>query len=236
MNRAVKRRKTLSPGAAVAVLAVLAVVLLVLLLVLRNGAAGGQEGIDRAQALCVVCVDPGHGGDDQGASWEGRLEKEDNLDMALALRAALEERNIYVVMTRDGDDTLTLAERVEQAETEQADLYISLHRNYAEQSACGVEVWVSEQCSATSEELARRVDSALVGVGVQRDRGVRYGSESGQGDYYVLSHTTMPAILVELGFLQDEEDNRLLDTHMQDYAGAIADAVEELWQEGNGDQ
>lgn len=55
--------------------------------------------------------------------------------------------------------------------------------------------------------------------------GVRYGSQSGSGDYYVLSHTTMPAILVELGFIQDQEDNRLLDRNLNQYAEAIADAV-----------
>lgn len=235
MSRAVKTRRRIRPFAVAAALVILAAVLLAV-----HGrprpASGGVLEVDRETALCVVCIDPGHGGDDQGASWDGRLEKDDNLNAALALQRALAERNICAVLTRSDDSTLTLEQRVELAEAEQADLYISLHRNYAEQSACGLEVWVAQQCSATSEELARRVDSALVEVGVQRDRGVRRGSESGQGDYYVLSHTTMPAILVELGFLQDEEDNRLLDRHLDDYAQAIAGAVEGLWQEEHTEQ
>lgn len=181
--------------------------------------------VDRANALCVVCIDPGHGGSDQGTAWEGRLEKDDNLKAALALRDALAERNIYSVLTREGDTGLTLEERVTLAQQEQADYYISLHRNAAEVSANGIEVWVAENCSATSLELAQRVEQGLLAAGVQNSRGVRYGSQSGSGDYYVLSHTTMPAILVELGFIQDPEDNRLLDRNLDQYAAAIADAV-----------
>lgn len=181
--------------------------------------------VDRSSALCVVCIDPGHGGSDQGTSWEGRLEKDDNLKAALALRDALTERNIYSVLTREGDTSLTLEERVAFAQQEQADFYISLHRNAADVSANGIEVWVAENCSATSLALAQRVEQGLTEAGIQNSRGVRYGSQSGTGDYYVLSHTTMPAILVELGFIQDSEDNRLLDQNLDKYAEAIADAV-----------
>ena len=180
--------------------------------------------VDRSSALCVVCIDPGHGGSDQGTSWEGRLEKDDNLKAALALRDALTERNIYSVLTREGDTSLTLEERVAFAQQEQADFYISLHRNAADVSANGIEVWVAENCSATSLALAQRVEQGLTEAGIQNSRGARYGSQSGTGDYYVLSHTTMPAILVELGFIQDSEDNRLLDQNLDKYAEAIADA------------
>ena len=198
-------------------------VILAAVLLLRQ--PGQKHTLDRSSALCVVCIDPGHGGTDQGTAWEGRLEKEDNLKAALALRDALTERNIYPVLTREGDTGLTLEERVALAQEEQADFYISLHRNAAEVSANGIEVWVAENCSATSLALAQRVEQGLVEAGVQNSRGVRYGSQSGSGDYYVLSHTSMPAILVELGFIQDPEDNRLLDRNLDKYAEAIADAV-----------
>ena len=68
-------------------------------------------------------------------------------------------------------------------------------------------------------------EQGLISGGVQTNRGGRQGSQSGSGDYYVLSHTTMPAILIEMGFIQDEEDNRLLDRNRRSYAEAIADAV-----------
>ena len=145
--------------------------------------------------------------------------------MTLALQRALEARNIYVVLTREDDTSLTLEERVAFAQAEQADYYISLHRNYADVSACGIEIWVAEQCSDAALSLAQEVEQGRVSVGVQNNRGVRQGSQSGSGDYYVLSHTTMPAILIEMGFIQDEEDNRLLDRNRRSYAEAIADAV-----------
>lgn len=215
-------------GLALACLALLLAAALVLWnrLNARSEGGPGAAGLpDREDALCVVCIDPGHGGSDQGASWEGRLEKEDNLAVALALQRALADRNICAVLTRSEDTALTLEERVAFAQQQQADYYISLHRNYADVSACGVEIWVAEQCSDAALALARDVEEGLVSVGIQNDRGVRQGSQSGEGDYYVLSHTTMPAILIELGFLQDAEDNRLLDKHLQAYAEAIASAV-----------
>lgn len=176
----------------------------------------------------VVCVDPGHGGSDQGADYDGRLEKDDTLKVGLALQQALEERGFTVVMTRDDDSHITLADRVSCASEAGADYYIALHRNYAEVTAYGIEVWVAQGCSDTTLSLAQLVEDGLNQVGVQRDRGVRAGTQSGDGDYYVLRNTSMPAILIELGFLQDEEDNRLLDKYCDDYAAAIADAVQSV--------
>lgn len=207
------------------VLVVILGIVLAAALFAQSHRGGKSPQVDRASALCVVCIDPGHGGSDQGTAWEGRLEKDDNLKAALALRDALAERNIYPVLTREEDTSLTLEERVAIAEAQQADYYISLHRNAAEVSANGIEVWVAENCSETALDLAQRVEQGLLEAGVQSSRGVRYGSQSGSGDYYVLGHTTMPAILVELGFIQDSEDNRLLDRNLDQYAEAIADAV-----------
>ena len=121
-------------------------------------------------------------------------------------------------------DGLTLDERVSYAEKEHADYFISLHRNVAE-AGNGVEIWVAEQCSTASLALADGIHSGLIDAGVQNDRGVRRGSQSGSGDYYVLSHTSMPAVLVELGFMQDAGDNALFDQNLNAYADAIADAV-----------
>lgn len=222
-GRRVRRRQR--TGVKWLLLALLAVVLLGAAVIGLRGREKSGTRVDRNSALCVVCVDPGHGGSDQGTSWEGRLEKDDNLEAALALREALAEYNIYTVLTREEDTSLTLEERVAVAQQEQADFYISLHRNAAEVDAHGIEVWVAENCSSNSLALAQSVEQGLVEAGVQNSRGVRTGSQSGSGDYYVLSHTTMPAILVELGFIQDREDNRLLDKNMEQYAEAIAAAV-----------
>lgn len=229
MSAVVKKKR--SPVLPVAVMAVLALVLLVILTVYGRDAQTGPARASTAQGELVVCIDPGHGGSDQGASWNERLEKDDNLTLALALRDALEERGIGVVLTRTEDTALSLEERVCFAEEQGADYFISLHRNLYEGQASGVEVWVARQCSDAAEQLARRVQEALVDVGVQQDRGVRRGSQDGEGDYYVLAHTTMPAILVEMGFLQDAEDNRLLDGNLEEYAAAMAEAILTAWEE-----
>lgn len=218
------RKQWIAVGAAAAVL-----LLAALVLALRR--MGPAQTVDRDTALCVVCVDAGHGGTDQGTAWEGRLEKEDTLALAKALQQALNERNIYCVMTRSDDATLSLEERVAIAEEEQADLFLSLHRNSAQVEACGLEVWVSQGCSETSLALAREIEDALIGAGVQESRGVRSGTQSGSGSYYVLRMTSMPAVLLEMGFIQNEEDNRLFDDRLEDYAAAIAGAVENTWKE-----
>ena len=218
-RHAVKSRP--SPKAVIAVLLIVIIALAVLLgvLSLRN-----RSSVRRSDAAATVCVDAGHGGSDPGATGLDRTEKDDTLAAAQALKKALEARNIYVIMTRDDDSTLTLDERVSCAEKQHADFFISLHRNVAE-AGNGVEIWVAEQCSAASVSLADSIHSGLIDAGVQNDRGVRRGSQSGTGDYYVLSHTSMPAVLVELGFMQDEEDNALFDQNLNAYADAIADAV-----------
>lgn len=180
----------------------------------------------------TVCIDAGHGGSDPGASESDRAEKDDTLAAALALRQAMETRNITVVMTRSDDTALSLQERVDCAENANANLFLSLHRNVAE-SGNGIEIWVAQQCSTTSQMLAERIHTNLVAVGVQNDRGVRAGTQNGNGDYYVLSHTSMPAVLVELGFLQDKEDNELFDKHLTDYADAIANAVVDICNQSN---
>ena len=213
--------------------AILAVIVVLAVILLVRHRSGGIKPVDRESALCVVCVDAGHGGEDPGTAWEGRLEKDDTLALALAVEEALNRRNIYCVLTRSDDTTLSLEERVAFAETERADLFLSIHRNSAEADVCGLEVWVAQGCSDTSMALARRLEEALIEAGVQDSRGVRSGSQSGSGSYYVLRMTSMPAALLEMGFIQNEEDNRLFDRRMEDYAAAIAGAVEDTWKENH---
>ncbi len=215
-----------------AVVVVVLVVCIVAIAIRKNqggtvGIAGGITQLPQ-DVPCVVCVDPGHGGKDQGSSYGDRLEKDDNLAVGLALRDALLARGVTVVMTREDDTYLSLEDRVWISTKAEADYYISLHRNYSDTDACGVEIWVSEGCSDEARELADLIDESLSGAGVQEDRGVRTGSESGEGSYYVLRNTVMPAVLIELGFMQDETDNRLLDENTDEYAAAIAGAVVSL--------
>ena len=203
-----------------------------LLILTRHSLSPRSQQVECVSTSYTVCIDAGHGGSDPGASGSDRTEKDDTLAAALALQQAMEARNITVVMTRSDDTALTLQERVACAEKNNANLFLSLHRNVAE-AGNGIEIWIAQQCSATSHALADRVHTNLLAVGVQNDRGIRTGTQSGNGDYYVLSHTTMPAVLIELGFMQDEEDNNLFDRHLTDYTDAIANAVVEICNKSN---
>ncbi|MCD8086791.1 MAG: N-acetylmuramoyl-L-alanine amidase [Clostridiales bacterium] len=181
----------------------------------------------------IVCIDPGHGGSDQGTSYQGRLESEDNLALALAVREAMEAQGITVVMTREDDTYVSRTDRAAIANASGADFFLSLHRNASSDgSGHGIELWYSTRASATTVRWAAQVEEVLVAAGVSGSRGCHSGSQSDPNeDYDVCRLTTMPALLVEMGFIQNEEDNRLFDNRMEDYAQALTDAVLAVWKE-----
>lgn len=184
----------------------------------------------------VVCLDAGHGGKDNGADYQGRYEKDDNLRIAQAVAAYLREKGVTVVMTREEDVFLKLEERCNFANENQADYFVSLHRNTGDGN--GVETWVYSGASEETTTLAQLIQEKLNGVGIQRNRGVKKGSESSEsGNYYVNIHSDMPSCIVELGFMGNAQDNQLFDAKLNDYAAAIGDAILEtygIYGEGDG--
>ena len=174
--------------------------------------------------MSLFAIDAGHGGYDNGASYEGRLEKDDNLRLALAVRDELIRLGQDVVMTRDTDVFVPLDERANIANNAGADLFISLHRNsYPEQlpTANGVENYIYTYATDENERMARLVLDKVVAVGVQQDRGVN------RANFAVLRYAEMPSMLLEMGFINNEEDNRLFDENLQAYARAIAQGAVE---------
>lgn len=176
-----------------------------------------------------VCIDPGHGGRDPGThnpNEESRTEKIDNMRLALAVQEKMEEQGIEVILTRANDDEFpSLMERCDIANKAKVNYFISLHRNFAEGNPSGIEVWKSYNASEESSTLADVVSAALEDAGVTRNRGVSAGSQDHNGDYAVLRATEMPGILIEMGFMGNEEDNKLFDDNMEAYAGAITQSV-----------
>ncbi len=175
----------------------------------------------------LICLDAGHGGDDPGASYEGRLEKDDDLALALAVGRALEDfgsDRLEVLYTRTEDRALELQDRVDIANDAGATLFVSLHRNSG--GGQGVEVWTSAEHHRPETRLARNIMDALEQAGVSRVRGVRSGTAGNAGvSYTVVGRTEMPACLVELGFIDSDTDNALLDEKLDAYAQAIADGI-----------
>ena len=175
----------------------------------------------------LIVVDSGHGGKDPGAVWGDRLEKDDNLRLGLLVRDVLQRHGVNVLMTRDDDSTISLQERVRLANSRDADLFLSLHRNSYERltpDTKGVENFIYLTApAATTGRAAELVLQRVVDVGVQGNRGVK------RGNYYVLRRSRMPAMLLEMGFIINEEDNRLFDQNLNQYAEAIAQGILEYF-------
>ena len=173
----------------------------------------------------VVCIDAGHGGTDVGANNENRYEKNDTLKIANLVREYLEQENIKVIMTRTEDITCTLQERCKIANKKKADLFVSIHRNSAD-TGSGIETWINSKQNEEDIGLATNIMNYIRKTKIQNDRGIKYGTIKGENtDYYVLNNTKMPSCLIELGFISDEEDNKLFDENIKNYAEAIAKGI-----------
>ena len=175
----------------------------------------------------VVCLDPGHGGKSLGALSQDkkRKEQDDNLALALRVKTALEARNVTVVMTRETDVDVSLQQRCRIANLNRADLFVSLHRNSGD-NGTGMEVWICDKPSKKEEKLAGDILKGLVKASDLPMRGVKKGYRNSSGtNYYVNANTNMPSCLVEVGFITSAADNRNFDRNLNAYAESIADAI-----------
>lgn len=187
----------------------------------------------------VVCIDAGHGDWDGGAvktvnGVEVRIEKDDNLRMAMLFREALKEYDIEVVMTRETDVYLGLSERAQIANAAGADVLVSFHRNaYAgADEVRGVEFWIHNSRPADAEGLAQKMLAEVVKVGGLVNRGVKYGTiASSKENYAINREANMASMIIELGFISSDTDNAALDEYGEAYAKGMAQAVYEWLEE-----
>lgn len=177
----------------------------------------------------IVCIDAGHGGKDCGAEGDGTgYEKDDNLKMALSLKAALEERDITVYLTRDNDSEVSFEDRVALANDTKADLMVSVHRNEygADTSVKGYEAWVHSSMPQDSIDAAEKIQAALNETGYIKDRGVKFGSQtSSDEDLYINNHCVGPSVLLEMGFMSNSDDNYIFRNKTDELAAAVADGI-----------
>ena len=173
-----------------------------------------------------VIIDAGHGGQEPGAVYEGRQEKEDALLLAFDVGNALERRGISVSYTRVSDVYDSPYEKAAMANASDADIFLSIHRNAmpVPGTASGVENLVYED-SGTAGALGRNIGEALAEAG-WTDLGVKE-----RPGLVVLRNTKIPAVLVEVGFINNEKDNEFLDANMAATADAIADGVLKTFRE-----
>lgn len=167
-----------------------------------------------------IMLDAGHGGRDPGAVYNGRQEKDDTLALTLAIGEILQNRGIDVEYTRTTDVYETPYQKAMEANEAGVDFFISIHRNSypTDNAVSGVESLVYD-LSGIKLQMAENINSQLESVGF-----VNLGVKARPG-LVVLRRTKMPAVLVEVGFINSDTDNYLFDNNFDDIALAIADAI-----------
>ncbi|MEL6927746.1 MAG: N-acetylmuramoyl-L-alanine amidase [Cyanobacteria bacterium J06600_6] len=176
-----------------------------------------------------IIIDPGHGGEDPGTVGIGGFrEKDVVLPISLDVAEILRKQDIDVVMTRDTDNFISLQGRTDLANDIDADLFVSIHANAINLSrpdVNGLETYYYKSGRRLAEVIHW---SILNGVEID-NRGIR------RARFYVLRHSTMPAVLVEVGFLTGEVDARRLKDpdHRRRMAEAIARGIVEYIKQNN---
>lgn len=175
--------------------------------------------------MARIVIDPGHGGSDPGATNGSYVEKAFNLSIALQVRDyLLSNYNVEVIMTRSTDTTLSLAERVQIANSRGANYFCSIHINAG--GGTGWESFIyNGSVSNFTIEARNKIHQSVMGVigpkyGV-RDRGKK------SANFYVLRETAMPAVLLENLFIDTTSDLNLLrnSTFITDLSRAIAQGI-----------
>ena len=166
----------------------------------------------------VVCLDAGHGGTDSGAVGYGRLEKDDNLKLAKSVGKKI-KRYVDVIQTRTTDVFDSPSKKAEIGNEYGADLFVSFHRNSSElEIANGYETLVYSE-SGTGKYFADYINEEMVKIGFA-DRGTKK-----RPDLSVLKRTSMPAVLLETGFISNLKDNKTFDNRFELISDAIASSI-----------
>lgn len=171
--------------------------------------------------MAIIVIDAGHGGFDNGAMYQGRKEKDDNLKLALAVGEILKRQGYDVVYTRTTDIYQSPYEKAQIGNEAGADYFISFHRNSAENDNTynGVQTLIYGG-DERAERLAENINEELEKVGF-----ANLGIEERTG-LVVLRRTEMPAVLIETGFINHDRDNEIFDNNFNEVASAIAMGIE----------
>lgn len=156
------------------------------------------EGELHAASFRTVVIDAGHGGHDNGGQWGRVYEKHLALDTAYRLEGKLKAAGFLTVMTRRSDYFISLPQRVSAANRYRNAIFVSLHYNYTwKRDVSGLETFYS---SREGYRLAQYVHSSLIRRTRTVDRKVKYAR------FYVIRNCSLPAILVEGGFVSNDKE------------------------------
>lgn len=176
----------------------------------------------------VVVIDAGHGGSETGATYSGIYEKTLNLKIAKYVQSELEKNGVRVYMTRTTDTTTSLSSRTSLANSVNADLFVSVHNNAMTNNSTvkGTEVLyptssiVKNGISAYS--LATKLQKTVSDLAGTYDKGI-----INKNNLYVLNHTNMPAVIIEVAYMTNWSDLQKLKSEefLEEAGKAIAQGI-----------
>ena len=200
-----------------------------------------EEELDTITALKgkKIVIDPGHGGNDAGAIGPtGVMEKNVTLKVSLELKRMLEKEGATVILTRETDRTVSekgakasdieeLGARCDVANRNGADIFISIHADsFTRPEARGTTgYYYSKSTTGRGQKLADCIRRNLVEQLGTPSRGTQ------PCNFFVVKHTDMPATLIELGFISNKDEEKLLDSKegVQKAAQGILDGIEDYF-------
>lgn len=169
--------------------------------------------------MAKVILDAAHGGNDIGYIQDGRMGKADNLNLAIATGRILEEHGIDTIYTRKADTYMSPLTRLKFVENNDCDLFLSFHRmdGSTPNSGPGMEFFVNQEDDA--KIFAENISSQLEKLGFKS-----YGVNDNLSDL-LLDNLKIPAIIMDIGFIDSKEDNEFYDNNIEKIAQAIAEGV-----------
>lgn len=181
------------------------------------------QGIEHAK----IVIDPGHGGDDPGAvvTFSEKHEADHTLTTALLLKKELEDLGATVILTRESDKSVSLENRAQLSNREKANAFISLHFDSGPNSnASGT---TGYYFTSTSENLGQTVNKYIARNLTLKNQGTKFQN------FLVLRENKQPSILLELGYLNNPDDNKLIESteYQENIAKSIASALKEYFQQ-----
>lgn len=170
--------------------------------------------------MATIVLDAGHGGSDSGAVYDNRAEKDDVLALTLAVGEILEQNGVSVIYTRTEDIYETPAQKAAEANAANADYFVSIHRNSTPvpNSYSGVETLVYNRYGK-AYDLAVNINEQLSRIGMN-NLGINE-----RKNLVVLRRTSIPAVLLEIGYINTDTDNAFFDARFDDIANAIAQGI-----------
>ena len=185
-----------------------------------------DETIPQGIKNAIIVIDPGHGGDDPGAvvNFSDKHEADHTLTTALLVKKELEAMGAKVILTRTSDTSVSLIERAEISNKNNADAFISIHFDSAEDSS--LSGTTTYYFSEKSENLSQTVNKYLARNLPLKNQGSRFQN------FMVLRDNARPSILLELGYLNNQGDNKVISSeeYQQNIAKSIANALKEYFQ------